>query len=65
MNVLVTGSSRGLGREIIKVFANNGIDVIINYNKSEKKAYELADELEGIVNVKVIKCDISNEDEVK
>ena len=65
MNVLVTGSSRGLGREIIKIFANNGIDVIINYNKSEKKAYELADELEGKVNVKVIKCDISNEDEVK
>ena len=65
MNVLVTGSSRGLGREIIKEFANHGVDVIINYNKSEKRAYELADELEEKVNVKVIKCDISNEDEVK
>ena len=65
MNVLVTGSSRGLGREIVKVFAQNGIDVIINYNKSEKKAYELLDELKDKVNVKVIKCDISNEDEVK
>ncbi len=65
MNVLVTGSSRGLGREIIKVFANNGFDCIINYNKNEKKAYELADELKGKVNIKVIKCDISNEDDVK
>lgn len=65
MNVLVTGSSRGLGMEIIKVFANHGIDVIINYNKSEKKAYELENELNSKVNVKVIKCDISNEDEVR
>ena len=65
MNVLVTGSSRGLGREIAKVFANNGIDVIINYNKSEKRAYELYDELKEKVNVKIIKCDISNEEEVK
>ena len=65
MNVLVTGSSRGLGKEIIKVFAENGYDVIINYNKSEKKALELADELKEKVNVKVIKCDISNEEEVK
>ena len=65
MNVLVTGSSRGLGREIIRVFASNGFDCIINYNKSEKEALELAKELEGKVNVKVIKCDISNEEEVK
>ncbi len=65
MNVLVTGSSRGLGKEIVKVFANNGIDVIINYNKSEKKALELQKELKPKVNVKVIKCDISNEEEVK
>ena len=65
MNVLVTGSSRGLGKEIVKVFANNGIDVIINYNKSEKKALELQKELKTKVNVKVIKCDISNEEEVK
>lgn len=65
MKVLVTGSSRGLGAEIIKVFAKNGYDVVINYNKSEKRAYELADELSNKVNAEVIKCDISNEDEVK
>ena len=65
MNVLVTGSSRGLGKAIVKEFASHGIDVIINYNKSEKKAYELYDELKNKVNVKVIKCDISNEDEVR
>ena len=38
MNVLVTGSSRGLGRAIILEYAKNGNDVIINYNNSEKEA---------------------------
>lgn len=65
MNVLVTGSSKGLGREIIKVFATNGYDVIINYNKSDSDALSLFEELKSITNVKVIKADISNEDEVR
>lgn len=64
MKCLVTGSSRGLGAEIIKEFARNNIDVVINYNKNEKKAYELAKSITN-VKVEVIKCDISNEDEVK
>ena len=32
MICLVTGSSRGLGKEIIKKFASEGFEVIINYN---------------------------------
>ena len=64
MKVLVTGSSRGLGAEIIKEFAKNGVDVVINYNHSYKEAYDLADSLKN-VDVQVIKCDVSNEDEVK
>lgn len=64
MKVLVTGSSRGLGAEIIKEFAKNGVDVIINYNHSYKEAYDLADSIKN-VNVQVIKCDVSNEEEVK
>ncbi len=63
MICLVTGSSRGLGKEIVKEFARNGYDVIINYNKSEKRAYELAEEIGD--KARVLKCDISNEDEVK
>lgn len=62
--MLVTGSSRGLGAEIVKVFAANGVDVIINYNHSEKEAYNLADSIKN-VNVEVYKCDISSEDDVK
>lgn len=64
MKVLVTGSSRGLGAEVVKEFAKNGVDVIINYNHSYKEAYDLADSIKN-VDVQVIKCDVSNEDEVK
>ena len=64
VKVLVTGSSRGLGAEIIREFAKNGVDVVINYNHSYKEAYDLADSIKN-VDVQVIKCDVSNEDEVK
>ena len=66
MNVLVTGSSRGLGRSIILEYAKNGNDVIINYNNSEKEALELKNYVESNYKVKalVIKCDISRESEI-
>lgn len=64
--VLVTGSARSLGAEILKEFANKGATVIINYNKSESKAMELKNNLENLYKRKVltIKCDITNENEV-
>lgn len=63
--VLITGSSRGIGRETAKVFAKNGYNVVINYNKSEKEAKSLYDELnlEGY-SVRMYKADVSNVDEV-
>ena len=66
MNVLVTGSSRGLGRSIILEYAKNGNDVVINYNNSEKEAFELKNYVENTYKVKalVIKCDISKEEEI-
>lgn len=66
MNVLVTGSSRGLGRSIVLEYAKNGNDVVINYNNSEKEAFELKNYVENTYKVKavVIKCDISKEEEI-
>ena len=66
MNVLVTGSSRGLGKSIILEYAKNGNDVIINYNNSKDEALELKDYVESTYHVKalVIKCDISKESEI-
>lgn len=66
MNVLVTGSSRGLGRSIILEYAKNGYDVVINYNNSKEEAFELKNYVESNYHVKalVIKCDISKESEI-
>lgn len=63
---LVTGSSKGIGKAIIKELAKEGYDVVINYNNSKDEAYKLQEEVSQY-NVKslVIKCDVSKEDEVK
>ena len=63
--VLVTGSSRSLGAQIIKDFAKQGANVIINYNNSKEGAINLQNEIkEYNETVLCIKCDISNEEEI-
>lgn len=57
---IVTGASKGIGREIAKTLAKNKIKVIANYNNSEKEAKELKEELkkEGI-EIDIVKADVS------
>lgn len=64
--VLITGASRGIGACTAKVFAQNGYNVIINYNNSMDEALKLKEELENAYGVKalIIKCDVSIENEV-
>ncbi|MDD6797703.1 MAG: 3-oxoacyl-[acyl-carrier-protein] reductase [Clostridia bacterium] len=42
---LVTGASRGIGREIAISLANEGATVIVNYNGSKEKAEAVVDEI--------------------
>ena len=65
--VLVTGSTRGIGKATILEFAKQGYNVVINYNNSEKEAFDLKQfvETEYKVETLVIKADVSNETEVK
>lgn len=59
--VLITGASRGIGREIAKLFAENNYNVVINYNKSEDEAKELEKELSDKgYDVRIFKADVSN-----
>lgn len=64
--VLVTGSSIGLGSEIIKKYASNGFNVVINYLTHEKEALELKSYVESNYNINAlcVKADISNEDDI-
>ena len=66
MVVLVTGSSKGIGKETILKYAKEGYDVIINYNKSLDEALLVEEEAKKYgVRTLVVKCDISNESDVK
>lgn len=62
---LVTGASRGIGKAIAKLFAENGYNVLINYNKSEEEAMNLYNELsEKGYSVCTYKADVSIKEEV-
>lgn len=63
---IVTGASRGIGREIAKTLAKEGIQVIANYNNSEQKALNLKKELNNEnINIDIFKADVSKRDEAK
>ena len=65
--VLITGSSRGIGRSTAIKYAKNNYNVVINYNNSYDKARELGDYLVSTygIEVMIVKADVSNEVEVK
>ena len=64
--VIVTGASRGIGREVAKELAESGITVIANYNKSEEEAKKLQQELEEQnFKLEIVKADVSKREDVK
>lgn len=64
---LITGSSRGIGAATAREFAKKGFNIVINYVSNQDAANNLKAELETNYHIKalVIKCDVSQEDEVK
>lgn len=64
-NAIVTGGTRGIGREIARTLAQNGANIAINYRNYSEEIEKLVEELKSFgVKVLAVKCDVSKEEEV-
>ncbi len=63
--VIITGASRGIGRDVAYNLAISGYTIIANYNNSEEKALELKNKLkEKGIEIDIFKANVANKDEI-
>lgn len=59
--IVITGGSKGIGSELAKELAKENARVVINYNDSKEKAYQLLNEISKFnKNCMLIKADVTN-----
>ncbi len=64
--VIVTGGSRGIGAEAVRLFARNGANVAFNYNKNYRLADNLAEECSGFAgDIYFNECNVRDYQEVQ
>ncbi len=64
--VLVTGGSRGIGKEVALKYAENGYNIVINYVSSNTDVEELKKEFEQKgAEALILKADVTNTEEVE
>lgn len=64
-NIIVTGTTRGIGREIALTLAQNGANIAMNYRNLNSEVEDLINEIKSFgVDALAIKCDVSITEEV-
>ncbi len=64
--VLITGSSRGIGKECAIYLAKNGFDIVLNYNKNLSKAQEVKEIIEKTgAKARILQFDVSDREKTK
>ncbi len=60
-NVLITGSSRGIGKETALYLAKNGFDIVLHCNSNIQKARETEEEVKSCgVNTRILQFDVKD-----
>ena len=63
---LITGSGRGIGREIALHFGSLGANIVVNYFRNREPAEETADEINKMgVKVEIIKANVGDMDDLE
>ncbi len=60
---IVTGSTRGIGKQIAIDLAKDGYNVVVNYNSNDKLALEVKVECDKYTESLVLQCNVGNFDE--
>ena len=64
--VLITGSSRGIGRETAIYLAKNGFDIVLHCNKNIEKLFEVQKIIENMDRqTRILQFDVSNREQTK
>ncbi len=65
-SAVVTGSSRGVGKNVALAYAAEGADVLINYSSSEGPARELVEQIRSMGRKSVaVKADVASKSDVE
>ena len=59
-NVLITGGSRGIGKELVRIFCENGCSVAFTYKNSCDSAKEIEEQYGALA----IRCDLESESDI-
>lgn len=63
---VITGASRGIGREIALKYAKEGANIVLNYRNSEEEALQLKEELDKLgSNTLIFKANVSEFEEAE